>query len=155
MRGGCQLRLVEWNGQHFVLAVIANIARAQQPIVRRLVLQIERPVFGVRQLVVDIVAAEQERTEPVSRRIRARFSLCDVGQQSLKRRGAAGGLGRSAGAKRSVQGGPSGCEDGLYKGRSQSDAEGPVEARAGGWRELAEEFTAIVVKPEPGAHGEL
>ena len=55
--------LVEGNGQNFVQAVVAHIADIEQPVVGRLVLEVEGPVLGVRQLVVDIVAAEQERAK--------------------------------------------------------------------------------------------
>jgi hypothetical protein len=43
--------------------VIANIADAEQPVISRLVLQIERPILGIRQLVVDVIAAEKEWTK--------------------------------------------------------------------------------------------
>ena len=70
------LRLIERNGQDLMLAVVADVAGAEQPVVGGLVLQIERPVLRVRQLVVDVIAAEQERTKAVARGIICPISVC-------------------------------------------------------------------------------
>ena len=148
LRGGEQ-RLVERNRQDLVLAVIADVAGAEQPVLD-LVLQIESPVFRVRQLVVDVVAAEHEWAERVAGGILARYGLGDIGQQGRERGRASGGRGRRSGSKGTRQGGAAGREFGRNKGRRQRDAEGSVEAGAGGRRKIAEEFAAVVIDAESG-----
>ena len=62
-------------GKHLMQAVVADIAGAEQPTVGRLVLKIEGPVLRVGQLVVDVVAAKQERSEQIAAGIIAGFGL--------------------------------------------------------------------------------
>ncbi len=64
-------------------------------------MKIEGPVLRIGQLVVDVIAAEQERTEQISGREVARFGLCEVRKQRLKRgRAACAGGGGSRGSER-------------------------------------------------------
>ncbi len=86
---GCEQRLIERNGNDLMLAMIADIGGAEEPAVGGLILKIESPVLRVRELVVDIVTAEQERPEQVSGGKLAGFGLRDVGKQRLEGRGAA------------------------------------------------------------------
>ena len=65
LRGGDE-RLVKWNRQDLMHTVVANVAYAQQPVIGRRVLNVEGPVLRVGQLVVDVVAAEKERSEQIA-----------------------------------------------------------------------------------------
>src|ERR1039458_3532076 len=57
-RGSGDAGLVERNGQHLIAAVVADVAQAEEPRIKSLVLQIETPVGGVREAIVGVVAAE-------------------------------------------------------------------------------------------------
>ena len=76
--------------------MIADIADAEQPAIRRLILDVEGPVLRVGQLVVDVVAAEQEGSEQIARRI---FAIQRLGEVRQQRRESSGALRRSGGRR--------------------------------------------------------
>ncbi len=91
--------LVERNRQDLMRTVVADITRAEQPTVRRLILEIEGPVRRVGEFIVDVIAAEQERAEQVTRRPVARDGLRQVRQQGLECGRAACGRGYRGGSE--------------------------------------------------------
>jgi predicted transcriptional regulator len=54
--------------------VVAHVSELEQPVVGQLVLKVEGPVLGVRQFVVDVIAAEQEGAKEVALRPASRIT---------------------------------------------------------------------------------
>ena len=92
-------RLVERNRQHQMVAMVAYIPGIEQPAAGGLILKIECPVLRVRQFVVDVVTAKQERPIQIAGRptsgITAR-GLLEVRQLRQETGGAIGRGRRSA-----------------------------------------------------------
>ena len=82
----CNLRLVKGNGQNLMCTVVADVPDIDEPAIPRLILNVEAPVLGVRQLVVLIVAGEQERPGEVAGRPVARCGLRKIRQNRQKSR---------------------------------------------------------------------
>ena len=150
--------LVEGNGQHQMGAVIADITDLEHPGVGGLKLKVECPVLRIRQFVIDIVTAKQERTIKIAGRPASRITasrLLEVRQ--------VGEEGCSRGWRRRWQSRAERLRerrvlrdgDRLDERRRERDAEWAVKSGPCARRQVAEELAAVVVHTVPCAHGEL
>src|SRR5579862_2760281 len=151
-------RLVEGNGQYQMGAVIADVTGLEDPGVVQLILQVKRPVLRIRQFVIDVVTAKQERTIKIAGGPASRVtasSLLQVGQVVAEGccRGWRGRRQRRAEWLRERCAFRDG--DRLNERRRQCDTERAVKAGSRARRKLAEVLAAVIVQPVPGAHCEL
>src|SRR5215472_13353753 len=126
---------------------VSYVSQGQDPTIHGLPLQVERPVLGVRQYVVHVIAAKQVRARPT-------FESHDIGQKlgdglrvGRGRRGCtAEGIGERAGR--------CGRELG-NKGQGESYTKGAIKSAARTGRELTEELTPVIVDAKTGAHDKI
>src|ERR1035438_133512 len=150
-----QQRLIERNRQYFVYAMIADVSDAEEPVIGRLILNVECPIDGVGQLVVGIVAAQQERSEQVARRVVAIEGVVEVRQKSLERGGVLRRRRRHRGAKWRLQGRAFACEYSRDERLLERYPQRSVESKAGAGRKLAEQLAAVVIHADSATHGQL
>src|ERR1700756_4481261 len=121
--------------------VIADITGLEDPVVGGLILKVERPVLRIRQFVMDIITAKQERTVKIAGRPASRVaasSLLEVGQvgEEVCPRGWRRWWKSCAEwlrERRALRDG-----DRLDEWRCESDAEWTVESRPRARRQVAE-----------------
>ena len=150
--------LVEGNGQHQMGTVIADVTDLEHPAVGGLKLKVEGPVLRVRQFVIDIVTAKQERAIKIAGRPASRItasSLLEVRQ--VGEEGCSRGWRRrwQSRAERLRERRALGDGDWLDERRRQRDAEWAVKSGPRARRQVAEYFAAVVVDTVPCTHGEL
>ncbi len=113
-----------------MVAMVADIPGIEQPAVGGLILKIECPVLRVRQFVVDVVAAKQERPKQIAgwptSGITAR-GLLEVRQQRQETGGAIGRGRRWRGAERAAKVAPCAAEIGCTNGGASVTPNGPLK----------------------------
>ena len=125
-------------------AAVADVAEVDGEVVAGLPLDVEGEVFGVGELVVDVVGAEGKGLGAVD-------DAGGVGEVFAEVGGVAGGRGGGGGAEGVGELGAGGRSDGDDEGRLLGDAEGTADAAAGAGGEVGEELAAIVVEADAAA----
>ena len=109
-------------------AAVTHVGKIEQPVVGELVLKVEGPVLGVRQLVANVITTEQEGAKQVARRevIRIRFVTGWANRRENWQRVAAGGAGAVVpkGVEREA---PRAAATGSTKGGASVTPNGPLK----------------------------
>src|ERR1700722_17638717 len=139
-------------------SVIADISDLEHPAVGGLKLKVEGPVLRVRQFVMDIVTARQERAKkiagrPASRKTASRLlEVRKVGEECCSR----GRRRRWQSRAERLRERRALCDgDRLDEWRRGRGSEWAVKSGPCARRQVAEYFAAVVVDTVPCAHGEL
>src|SRR5580658_5707180 len=131
-----------------MVAMVAHISEVEQPGAGWLILDIERPVLRVRQFVVDVITAKQERAIEVACRPAPGEAACRLVQ--VRQQGEKSGRAiwwRRRG--RRAEGRRQGCvlrrRNRLNKRRRQRYPERTIKAVTGTWRKVAEKLATIII----------